>query len=160
MKVNIYGGQTTLLISLFQKKHIKKIISCLIIFTSISICYHYISYKTHTNEELYELYYEEPDILARGTDAEVGLFYKSISNIKAKEYQNAITHLRQLLDLNGRMHDHAQWYMVMCLLKTNADEDTINAYLCDIARKQGRYSKRAKKILYQKSTQQENNNTP
>ena len=158
MKVNIYGGKTTLLISLFRKKHLKKFVLILIVFIlSGSASYFYFNTRTYTNEELYDMYYHEPNVDdARGSDSEVGLFYKAISHIKTKEYHSAMTELRQVLNLNGRMHDHAQWYMTLCLLKTNADEDTINAYLCDIARKRGRYSKRATKILYQKSKQQDN----
>jgi len=130
--------------------------------TSLLICFGVAAYffypkEKFTNEALFAKYYEEPNFPTRGSNAEVGLFYKAAYAMKEHNYQEAMKDFRLVLNECGFMHDHAQWYMMLCLLKTNSSEETIDAYLCDIIRKRGQYSSRATKILYCKSKQKEEN---
>ncbi len=122
-----------------------------------SIAYYCYPINNYCNEELFAMYYQEPNMKARGSDTEAGMFFKAISSMKNHDYETAKIEFRKTLNERGQMHDHAQWYMMLCLLKTNSSEEMINAYLCDMVRNRGQYSKKATKILYHKSNQEKEN---
>lgn len=134
----------------------KYLLLIILLFSIGGTTYLYFPSKEYSNEELFELYYQEPELNARGSKAEIGLFFKAMSHMHDHEYVAAKKELRETLNQCGAMHDHAQWYMMLCLLKTNSDEELINAYLCDIISHKRQYSKFATKILYYKSKQEKN----
>jgi hypothetical protein len=100
-----------------------------------------------SNEALFSSYYEDFSLTTRAGDTETGAMCKAITLIKDEHYSDAIEKFNEILKQKNFYTESAQWYLTLCLLKTNADEEKITERLCKIITDKGKYSAPALEIL-------------
>lgn len=103
--------------------------------------------ENFSNEALFDSYYEDPALTTRAGDSETGAMYIAIALIKEEHYSDAIEKFNEILAQRRFYSESAQWYLCLCLLKTNADEEIITEHLCKIITNKGKYSDLALEIL-------------
>jgi len=141
--LNIDGGENSFTLR-FNFKY--TLITTLLIIVCAA-AYQFYPRIDNSNEALFDSYYKEPHLTTRVSDAEAGAMFKGIALIKEEKYGNAISKFEEIIADRNFYSEAAQWYMLLCLLKTNATDSLITDKLCKIITDRETYSTPALEIL-------------
>lgn len=125
----------------FKRKLITMLACVVAVVVAVSIDFN------HSNDEIFEDYYKDPGMIIRGHDAEIGMLMKGHFYIQEREYHKAIVEFDKIVKHKGELFDQGQWYLCLCLIKTNSSEKDIHNLLCEIVKDSEQYSSLALEIL-------------
>jgi len=145
MEVNITNSVIKIPIPL-SRRFKRVVLGVISAFALFATGYFFIDFN-HSNEEIFEDYYSTPIIISRGSNTEVGLLMKGHYFIQEHEFAQAINEFRKVAESKGVLSDHGQWYLCLCMIKTNASEKSILELLCEIIKSSDEFSDRALEIL-------------